>query len=378
MSADLMMTDEDLIEMFGDKEVRWYQVLTRNMLAVHLTNGVKRILIKKPTGTGKSLTIAFSLSSDQVRKALKIPAGRKLRVLFIAHNHRLLTQAERTFIDSCDIDLILQSTMSAIPESVVNQGWDITVIDECHHEATMSFQYHLDKLGEHPIIGLTATDQRADNYLLKFEETIEAITREQAVEEGHISPSAVRSIVDVPTKSKTPVLCDIFNNYADQMGNGFVFVKTRKEVAEITAHLQQLGYPTVGLLNQSAKEIDYLLDAFSDNQYKFVVNCGRLGEGIDVKGCTDVILGRQLGSYVLYNQIVGRTVRPDSPSTVWELINPLSGRNLDATVVVGVPTSHKLIYRERGEWKEQEFDHTSIRSNSQFGISKPSRMTRAA
>jgi len=54
---------------------------------------------------------------------------------------------------------------------------------------------------------------------------------------------------------------------------------------------------------------------------------------------------------------------------VWELINPLSGRNLDTTVVVGTPEFHRLISKEGGEWVERAFDYVTHRTNKQLGIS---------
>lgn len=70
----------------------------------------------------------------------------------------------------------------------------------------------------------------------------------------------------------------------------------------------------------------------------------------------------------MLNQIIGRAARPDSECNVWELINPMSGRNLDTTVVVGTPASHRLVNKERGEWVERQFDYITHRTNKQLGI----------
>ncbi len=76
-------------------------------------------------------------------------------------------------------------------------------------------------------------------------------------------------------------------------------------------------------------------------------------------GCTDVYLGRSYGSYPQLNQVIGRASRPDSECRVWELINPLSGRNLDTTVVVGTPERHRLISKRKGKWVQQDFDYVT-------------------
>lgn len=362
------LTEDQVQEFFGEREIRWYQIAARNAVATHLENGVNRILVKLPTGAGKTLTIACSMSYEPIRRALGVTDGRKLRVLFIAHKHRLLTQAEQTFVNSNDVDLILQSVFSDIPQEVIEAGWDVTVQDECHHEAASSFQYKLEKLGSRPIIGLTATDQRADGCLIKFQETIEPLTREQAVAEGYLAPTHIHSFVDVPSSDKLVVLNDIFTNYAAQMGQSMVFVKTKKEVQAITTSLINMGYSAIGILNQSEKELDSILNDFSNGGVQFIINCNKINEGVDVKGCTDVILGRQFGSYSQLNQVIGRAARPDSDCNVWELVNPLSGRNLDTTVVVGTPESHRLVSKEGGQWVERSFDYVTHRTNKQLGI----------
>lgn len=356
------LTEQEEKEFYGEKELRWFQVAARNAVVIHLNNGVKRILIHQPTGSGKTITIAATMSYPDVRHALGVLDDRPLRVLFIAHRDRLLTQAEQTFTEDSNVQLILQSAFSDVAPSVISNGWDVCVIDECHHEAMASIQYHLELLGDRPIIGLTATPDRPDGLVIKFEEFVAPISREQAVEEGWLAETDLYSFVDVPSADKTPVLKEMFNTYAEMMGQTMVFVKTRKEVAALTEYLIEKGYDAVGLLGQTDKELNTILDEFSAGHHQFIINCGRIGEGVDVKGCSSVVLGRQLGSYVLLNQIIGRASRPDSDCQVFELINPLSGRNLDTTVVVGTPRVHKLIYKRRGAWAEQTFDYT-VRQN---------------
>lgn len=360
---------EQVDELFGDKSLRWYQVTARNAVAVNLTAGKKRIIIVLPTGAGKTATIASSMSYQPIREALGITDNRKLRVLFVAHNRRLLTQAEQTFAECNNVELILQSMFSDLSPELIEAGWDICVLDECHHESCSSFQYQLDKLGDHPIIGLTATCDRPDGLILKFDTFINPISREQAVAEGYLAPTKIHSFVDVPSKDKVSVLNDIFENYAHEMGQTLVFVKTKKEVQAITTTLQNLGYTAVGLLTQSDTEMNDVLNDFSAGNTQFIINCSRISEGVDVKGCTGVVLGRQIGSYPLLNQIVGRAARVDVPEcNVWELVNPLSGYNLDTTVVVGTPESHRLVSKEGGQWVERHFDYVTHRTNKQLGI----------
>lgn len=342
---------EDLL--FGDKDARWYQVATLHATEEALEQGDQRILVTQPTGCGKTLTSGLIFSSDRVKKALKVK-NRNLRLLFIAHKHRLLTQAERTYAAAAGVDFIPQSAFTAIPDDL---EWDIACIDEAHHEAMMSIQLQLERMGEKPIIGLTATPDRADGCLIKFETIINPISREQAVAEGWLADTYLNSILDSAARDKTEVTKMLIDEYGHEFGQTMMFFRTKAEVRTITQYLVELGYNAVSILDQSARQLDELLDDFSAGNIQFLLNCNKINEGVDVVGCTDVFLGRQFGSYPQLNQVIGRASRPDSDCNVWELVNPLSGRNLDTTVVVGTPARHRLISKKRGVWGDQEFDH---------------------
>lgn len=368
ITADTQTNEIDIVEYFGETPLRWYQVAARNATIKALSARKKRILIVLPTGAGKTITVASTLGHAAVMQALNIQEDRPLRVIFFAHTHRLLSQAELTFASDNNVELITQSMFSAIPQDVIDRGWDIAVLDESHHEAAASFQYHLELLGDFPIIGLTATPDRADGCLIKFDTIINPISRIEAVEQGYLAETNIHSFVDVPSKEKVDVLTDILTNYAHQMGQTMVFVRTKKEVRMIEHVLTQLGYNAVGILEQSAKAVNTILDQFSSKEVQFLVNCNKINEGVDVKGCTDVLLGRQFGSYPQLNQVIGRAARPDSDCNVWELINPLSGRNLDTTVIVGTPAYHRLVSKEAGKWVEREFNYVSHRTSRQLGV----------
>lgn len=354
------------LEMFGDMQARWYQVAMKNMVEQSLEDGVKRILCVLPTGAGKTLTSGLIFSSPRVRQAVGITNDRPLRLLFVAHKHRLLTQAEQVYATDCNVEFIPQSAFTDIPPDV---EWDMACIDEAHHEAMASIQYQLERMGEKPIVGLTATPDRADGCLLKFEVIHAPISRHQAVEEGYLAPTYLNTVIDTPTRNKVPALMRLFSRYAHEMEQTMVFVRTKREAREITRFLNDLGYSAYAILEQSDREVDAMLDAFSHKEFQFIVNCNKINEGVDVKYCSTVVLGRQFGSYPQLNQVIGRAARPDSDCNVWELINPLSGNNLDTTVVVGMPERHRLISTRNGEYTEHEFNYVSHDQIFESGIS---------
>lgn len=343
--------------MYGDKEVRWYQLAAQHGVEDALESGAKRILVVQPTGCGKTLTSGLIFSSDRVRKALKVRKNQKLRLLFVAHKHRLLSQAEKAYADAANVEFIPWSAFQPIPLDLM-ESIHVTCIDEAHHEAMMTIQYQLDNLGNKPIIGLTATPDRADGCLIKFEVIINPISREQAVAEGYLAPTYLNSILDTAAKDKVGITKMIIDEFIGDFGQTMMFFRTKKEVTEITNYLRKKGFNAVAITNQSEKELDDLLNMFSDGKIQFIVNCNKINEGVDVVGCTDVYLGRQFGSYPQLNQVIGRAARPDSDCNVWELINPLSPRNLDTTIVVGIPEQHRLISRRGGKFVEQNINYT--------------------
>lgn len=356
MSEQIEVASQE--ELYGDKALRWYQIAARNQCIEAIKNGKKRILINLSTGTGKTVVAACTLGSPELKKVLNVH-DRKLRILFIAHNSRLLTQAERTFADDNGVEIILQSMMSLVPQSIIEEGWDISVIDEAHHEACSSMQMQLESIvGDMPIIGLTATPDRHDGSVIKFEEIISPISRAQAVKEGYLAETYLNTIVDGSERSKAEITIDILNQYASQMKGTLVFLKTKKEVESIHKHIEKLGYKSIALIDQTAEEMDDILDSFSRKEINFIVSCQRLSEGIDVKGCSDIIIGRTLQSYALLSQIIGRAARPDCECNIYEIVNPLAKDNLDTTCVVGTPSSHKIIFTERGKFVEEYFDYT--------------------
>ena len=355
--SDVYNIYNDEVLLFGEKQARWYQIAAVHGVERALENGRRRVLLEMPTGSGKTFTSGLIFSSERIRKAVNVPSDEPLRLLFIAHKHRLLTQAEREYARAVNVEFIPQSVFQRIPRELVERGWHISVIDEAHHESCLSIQYQLETIGDLPIIGMTATPDRADGCLIKFEEIINPISRQQAVDEGYLASTYINSFVDTSGRVKTSLLKDIIDHYAHEMGQTIVFTMTRREAQDVYQHLTKRGYTARIILNQSDSELDNLLDDFSAGHFQFVVNCNKINEGVDVKQCSDVLLGRQYGSYPQLNQVIGRASRPDTPCNVWELVNPLSGRNLDTTVVVGTPERHRLIAKQGGQWVEREFDY---------------------
>lgn len=368
-NVSISLRQEDDLELFNSKEPealalahkidktpRYYQINGIRKLNHYLADGFKRILFIMPTGTGKTLMSKLSVLSSDVRKTLKLDGKKKIRVMFIAHKNRLLRQAAQEFANCGDIELITQSAFKHVPQHVVDEGWDVTFIDEAHHEAMMSVQKLLDELGTIPIIGFTANPDRGDNLLVKFEKFIMPISKADAIEDGFISQPGVNTVVDTGGSDKTELVINLVKEYNKHMGNTIVFFKTNKECEQFYDWCCENGLHSTWLNTNSTEQmLDEALDMLSRGDIQFLINCKKVDEGIDVLNCTDVILARQFGTKSEKEQLIGRAIRPDTPCTVWELQNPYSD-SVEAIQVIGSYRFRRLIYIQNNQWHDSLFE----------------------
>lgn len=340
------------------KTPRYYQANGVNLAADALIEGHTRLALKGPTGCGKTFIGKLFCLSDRVRHAMKLPQevveGReKLRVLYIANKKRLLRQAQAEYAENKTIELIPHSAMSQIPESLIESGWHVTLIDECHHEAMPSIQRLLDSLIDHPIIGLTADDRRGDGVLIKFSTVIETISEAEAAERGFIEKVGINTIIDTGGKNKVKLAMAIISRYHGHMGNTIVFFRTEAEVNKTFTLMRRMGL-SVGKLGGKSTEadMDRELERLSAGEIQFLLNCQKIGEGVDTSNVTDVVLAINFKSHAQKKQFIGRAIRPDSPCAVWDFMNPLQP-SIESKSVVGATKYERLIYSDKGQWFEK-------------------------
>jgi DNA repair protein RadD len=332
---------------------RYYQSNAVNQVADYLEEGWTRIGVKSPTGTGKTLITKLVALSDRIRASLNIPADRKIRVLYVAAKRRLLRQAMAEYAGSDSIEFIPQSAMAGIPDAVMNKGWDIAFLDECHHEAMMSIQKILNGITKTPLIGFTADDTRGDKLLLKFERFVVAISEYEAASRGFTEKVGVNTVIDLGGSDKTAIVCNLLDNYHQHMGNTIVFMRTAAECKRVYRHIKRLGLKASILVDDSnEKDMDAALDLLSAGRIQFLINSQRVAEGIDAANVTDVLLGRHFNSAAEKKQYIGRAIRPDSPCAVWELVNPLVD-GVSAKSVVGDTKYERLLTLTNNQWSER-------------------------
>ena len=342
---------------------RYYQINAVRTAADYLSVGFRRLLYVSPTGSGKTVLARMTATSNEIRDVLgindKIKANPdyKVRVLMIAGAERLLTQARDTFEGCDDIELITHSAFMEVPQHVVDEGWDLTFIDEAHHEAMTSIQKLLDVVAEKPIFGLTATPDRGDGLMLKFERFIYAITKDEAIRRKFIAVPSINSIIDSSGSDKLDIAKQVMELYGDEMGQTIVYFKTQKECRAFHEFLIGLGYKSHFLKNED--NMNEIIKCFELGEIQFLINCQKLGEGVDIKGCTDVFLARQFNSKAEKEQYIGRSIRIDSESFTWEFVSPFKN-NILAIDLFRVVIYHRLIYKQKGDWYEHYLQQNKL------------------
>jgi superfamily II DNA or RNA helicase/HKD family nuclease len=161
---------------FFDLRPHPYQQATLDQLETErIDRGYFRNLVIAPTGTGKTLIAAFDYDRQPY-------AGRRPRLLFLAHREELLRQARDRFRhvlrDESFGDLLgggeepasfdhlfatIQSFRSrALLESQGAEYWHYAVLDEAHHVPAEGYREIIGSLRPRILLGLTATPERMD------------------------------------------------------------------------------------------------------------------------------------------------------------------------------------------------------------------------
>jgi DNA repair protein RadD len=297
--------------------------------------GIRRIVLCAPTGSGKTLLstaivegaqrkgnrLAFVVSSlgliDQTVEAFYADGVRDIGV--IQGNHRMQDWGKPVQI--CSIQTL--KSRDAFPEA------QIVIFDECHvlHEFHKKWIMHPDWQNV-PFIGLSATP--GTRGLGKYFQTLLTIsTVSELIEQGYLSPFKVFAtghpdLSDVKivagdyqedqlstAMQKGELTADIIRTWQEKWGKD----KTLCYAVDC-AHAQSIqerflhagiscGYQDAKTSDDERREIKR---KFHSAEYQVVTNVGTLTTGTDWD-CRCLILARPTQSKMLYQQIIGRCLR---------------------------------------------------------------------
>lgn len=345
----------------------------------------KRGIVVFPTGCGKTI---FGLS---LAKAI---GG---RTLWIAHREELISQpigalravwpearpgvvkAER---DEWSRDFVFASVQTAWRPNRREKlrGFDLVVVDECHHAAAQSYKLVLEAAGcfedgGPPLLGLTATPERTDNLRLDdvFQKIVYQFQLRTAVEAGYlVGVEMRRRAINVDLDRVRTTAGDFSGDDLDaalleagivdevcaavrEMAHGrksIIFTVSVRQAKLISEGLAKAGLRATHVSGDTPRHARrQRLQGLASNQYQHLVNCMVLTEGFDEPTVDCIIMARPTLSKSLYIQCVGRGLRVAPGKTDCLLVD-----------MVGVSSRHTLIQAPAIFGIEDYSDQTTARA----------------
>lgn len=318
--------------------------------------GAIRVPVVLATGLGK--TVIFT---TMIEEWLNDPQNAGKRVLVIAHTNELIDQAVRKMrevaphrrvgivkgpINNVMAEIIVSSRQTLASEKRRNQlkRVGLIVIDECHHAiATNTYGTILKHFGaldqitsDVKVAGFTATLARSDK--AKLSTVWEDCTFKRdimfGIRRGYLlDVTGERVVVADLHLNKVKVTGGDFNEsaLADEMERTFAVEKVVEQyvkhasdrkglafwplvaTAEHAAQVfSEAGIPSAVLSGQTDKsERKLILKRLHAGEIQVVHNALVLAEGFDEPTIEAVVIGRPTKSAPLYQQMVGRALRPD-------------------------------------------------------------------
>jgi superfamily II DNA or RNA helicase len=376
------------------KELRPRQVLALHQLRAALGSGKKRVILKAPTGFGKTV-----LAAEIIHRALE----RGKKVLFVVDAISLVDQTARSFYEQGITDIgVIQAdhemTKPGAAVQVCSQATlarrrflpeaDLVMIDEVHVFYKF-YQKWMEKWDAIPFIGLSATPYTT-GLGKHFQQLICTATTQELIEEGDLCDFRVFAPAK-PDLSKVKVIAGDYNeaelalvmNNADLVAG---IVETWKAKAE--------GLPTLvyavdraharaiqAEFDRACIKFEYI-DAYTEREDREVikkqfhngevagvVSVGCLTKGIDWD-VRCIVLARPTKSDMLYQQIIGRGLR-NAPGKEYVLILDHSSTTLRLGFVTEVDERHGALSMGKKGQSVREVKEPQSKECSQCHFVKP-------
>lgn len=298
----------------------------------------QRVLLDLPTGGGKT-TVAAALIDGAVQRGGD--------VLFVAHRKELIDQCSQR-LDGAGIEhgILMAKHPRAAPWARVQVASVATlmrrlddlpratliVLDEAHHVRAAIYSHILARYPGVPVIGLTATPWRLDNYGLGevFEEIVVAETTRGLIGRGYLVPytgfaydipdlrQVKKSAGDYRSDDSARVMSTgaICGNVVEQWQahcagkRTVVFACNVAHSMTLMDRFRAAGVAAEHVDGTSPKEErEGVLRRLASGETTVVCNVNVLTEGFDCPAVENIVLARPTMSIVLYLQMIGRGMR---------------------------------------------------------------------
>lgn len=328
--------------------LRDYQEAALDGIRREFKAGKRAILLRLPTGGGKTIAAAFMLGSA---------ADKGLQCWFVVHRRELLKQASKAFsmhqidhgfvaagttfqpskpVQICSIDT-LRTRLAKLPPP------DLIVLDECHHAVSPTWSGVLGHYPRAKLVGLSATPVRTDGQGLGkwFEAIVHGPEVPDLIRRGALSQFRAFA-PSMPDLSGVKVTHGEYvrQQLAHAMGqsaitgnaieqwkkhaNGAKFIAfavSREHSRAVAAAFRDAGVPCEHVDGDTDPgERDRAMARFRNGELRGLSNVDLYGEGVDIGDMVAAILLRPTCSLGLHLQQVGRALRP-APGKVAVLLD---------------------------------------------------------
>ncbi|HYR45042.1 MAG TPA: DEAD/DEAH box helicase [Terriglobia bacterium] len=324
--------------------LRPYQTSLIDAVRDQLRNGMQRVLLTSPTGSGKTCLTAYMIKNA-------VEKGK--RCWFLNHRRELVRQSVETLEDSAGVHCgMIASGFGANGYHLAQvasiqtlfRRWqkyplpDLIICDEAHHLVSPSWsallKAILERKPEIKIVGLTATPARLDGRGLGdwFQVIVEGPSTATLIGQGYLAKyrmwgaalpdlTGVRTVAgDYDKKqlaaslSRTAVVGDALNEYRKHCDGkrALVFMWSIQSSIELAERFNMAGIVARHLDGETDHVVrDRTIAAFRAGEVKVISNVDLFAEGLDVPAVEAGFLMRPTQSLAMYLQQCGRILRPN-------------------------------------------------------------------
>lgn len=317
--------------------LRPYQVAALDAIRTRLREGLKRIVLVAPTGSGKTV-----VSAEIIRSA----TAKGRHTVFVAPRREIIDQTldklERVGVSASVVmaddkrrgtDPVVVATIQTLARRSTLPPASIVIVDEAHHALSDSYRKVLAGYPDAVVLGLTATPWRTDRIGLAdmFQGHVVAATPGQLIAERSLVPYAAYAY-DAPDLHEVPVVAGDFQAKGLELAcntkvlvgsvvreylnhvpgrRALCFPVSIKHSQALTQEFRDAGVDAEHLDCKTAKdERRAILARLRSGTTLVVSSVGVLVEGFDEPSAEVAILARPTKSLALHIQMMGRVLRP--------------------------------------------------------------------
>ena len=283
---------KDILTRDPKMSIRNYQLETIAECVEKFTKeNYRAILIESPTGSGK--TVMGMVTAIMTARALGAT-----KIGWSAMRRNLLTQAAEVAakFGLDESNFVTISMFDKNPPKV-----DILVVDEAHHDATVSMATLHKKTAPIKVLGLSATPTRTDKAELIFEKSIARAGIYELVRQGYLARPDLYILPDW----RVSTVCDAFLSDPKRWGKSLMFFFTMEECEAAKDRLSGGGI-RAEVVHANCDREPILAD-FDEGKLDVLINMAILTEGFDCPQLETVFV-RPTGN-ALTQQMGGRVLR---------------------------------------------------------------------